>query len=131
MHVASDLRVSGRMKKSDITVVMPAFNKERFVARAIYSVLSQTIWPRHVIVVDDGSTDGTAIEVKKCRADAVEHLYQPNRGLAVARNAGIQKARTEFIGLLYANDEWKSCLLEDAYELFEKYTDLNAGVCYV
>lgn len=88
-----------------ISVIIPVFNGERFVAEAIESVLAQQIPDNEleILVVDDGSTDATA-----ARATAfggrVTYLYQPNRGAAAARNAGIARARGALLGLLDADD---------------------------
>ncbi len=87
-----------------ITVVIPAHNAGRYLARVLASVHAQTRRPDQVIVIDDGSTDDTA-----AIADAdpdVALIRQANAGASVARNAGIQAARGEWIAFLDADDEW-------------------------
>jgi len=109
----------------EFTVIIPAFNEERFVARAIESVLSQTIRPEQIVVVDDGSTDNTAAVVREYASDGVEYLYQDNRGLASARNTGIRAARGKYIGFLDSDDEWKKHLVSDVKGIFEKHPNLE------
>ncbi len=87
-----------------ISVVIPAFNAERFLPRSLASVFAQTLPPHEVIVVDDGSTDGTG-EVAAALGARV--IRQENRGLAAARNTGIQDASGEWIALLDADDSWE------------------------
>lgn len=92
-------------ERAAISVVIPVFNGERFIAAAIESVLSQTTSIFEVIVVDDGSTDGTRAVVTG-RGDRVRYERQVNAGPAAARNLGIEHARGEFVAFLDADDLW-------------------------
>ena len=112
------------MQGSEFAAIIPVFNGERFVARAIESVLSQTIRPEQIVVVDDGSTDNTAAMVMQYASDGVEYIYQDNGGSASARNAGIRAARGKYIGFLDADDEWKEHLVSDVKGVFEKHPNL-------
>ncbi|MBI4573499.1 MAG: glycosyltransferase family 2 protein, partial [candidate division NC10 bacterium] len=85
-----------------VSVILPVYNGERFLAAAIASILAQDYQPIEVIVVDDGSTDGTAAIARSFQG--VRYLYQPNQGPAFARNAGIAVARGAFIAFLDADD---------------------------
>lgn len=88
-----------------VSVIIPAYNADQFVAGAIRSVLGQT-YPRiEVIVVDDGSTDCTA-EVVASFGSAVRCLRQSNTGVSMARNKGANVAVGDYIGFLDADDEW-------------------------
>jgi len=87
-----------------VSCVIPVYNGERYLAEAIASVLAQTYRPIELIVVDDGSTDGSA-EVARSY-DEVRYIYQPNRGVAVARNVGVEAARGDFIAFLDQDDVW-------------------------
>ena len=116
--------MSEETENAEFTAVIPAFNEERFVARAIESVLSQTVRPRQIVVVDDGSTDNTAAVISRYAAEGVEHVRQDNSGLASARNTGIKTARGRYIGFLDADDEWKNFLIDDVKGLFEENPDL-------
>ncbi len=90
--------------ETTISVVIPAYNAERFLPRSLASVFAQTLPPQEVIVVDDGSTDGTGEVAAALGARVVR---QENRGLAGARNTGIQHASGEWIALLDADDSWE------------------------
>ncbi|MBL8850099.1 MAG: glycosyltransferase family 2 protein [Planctomycetaceae bacterium] len=88
-----------------ISVVIPAYNAEGCVARAIESVLAQTQAVREIIVVDDGSRDATAAAVEQFGAD-VRLIRQSNAGPAAARNHGVREAHCEWIAFLDADDAW-------------------------
>lgn len=89
-----------------ISVVIPVYNGQAFVAQAIESVLAQT-WPRvELIVVNDGSTDRSA-EVIARYADRLVLVEQENQGVAAARNAGIQRAQGDLVALLDQDDWWR------------------------
>jgi glycosyltransferase involved in cell wall biosynthesis len=97
--------------KYSVTAVIPAYNIEAYVGRAIESVLAQTRLADEIIVVDDGSTDGTAAAIKKY-LPRVKYVYQKNRGLAGARNAGIRESTCEWVAFLDGDDEWLPRFLE-------------------
>ena len=88
-----------------ISVVIPAYNADKTIVRAIDSVLAQTRRADEVIVVDDGSTDETARRIKRYGSQ-VRCIYQENAGPSVARNKGIEAANSEWIAFLDADDEW-------------------------
>ena len=95
-------------KEPLVSVIIPAYNAERFIARTLQSVLAQTYTNLEVIVVDDGSGDGTAQIVKSiAQTDRrIIFLQQPNLGVAAARNLGISKSTGEFIAPIDADDLW-------------------------
>ena len=87
-----------------VSLVIAAFNAEDFIARAIRSVLCQTLVPQEIIVIDDGSTDGTA-RVAAAFGGSVRVIRQENAGPGAARNAGIRAATGELVAFLDADDE--------------------------
>lgn len=87
------------------SVVIPTYNRRRFVVKAIDSVLNQTCRDCEIIVVDDGSTDGTAAMLEPY-CQAITLLRQENAGVSVARNAGIRATTGEWIAFLDSDDEW-------------------------
>lgn len=109
------------MSEPTISVVIPLYNKEREVARAIRSVLAQTLQPLELIVVDDGSTDRSAAEVEAFREPLARLIRQPNGGVCAARNRGIAEARGEYVALLDADDEWEPGFLSEIVSLITRY----------
>jgi len=95
--------VGANQPETTISVIIPAYNAERFLARSLASVYGQTLAPREVIVVDDGSTDGTA---RTAEALGAKVIKRPNGGIGAARNTGIRHATGEWIALLDADDSW-------------------------
>ena len=91
-------------RDAKISVVIPAWNSAHFLPRSLGSVFAQTLRPREVIVVDDGSTDSTAATAEKLGAKVIR---QANGGSAAARNAGMAAADGDWIALLDADDWWE------------------------
>jgi glycosyltransferase involved in cell wall biosynthesis len=91
-----------------VSVVIPAFNAERYIEETLHSALNQTYESIEVIVVDDGSTDRTSDIVKRVGAtdSRVWLIHQANAGVAIARNRGIEAARGQFIAMLDSDDLW-------------------------
>lgn len=88
-----------------VSVIIPVFNRERFVVEAIGSVLAQTLADFEIVVIDDGSTDGTAAAVQAIRDPRIRLVpHGVNCGLATARNTGLDEARGEFIAWLDSDD---------------------------
>ena len=95
-----------------ISVVIPTFNRIRLVARAIDSVLKQSLNPYEIIVVDDGSDDGTS-EMIQNKYKSIKLIQEQNNGVSAARNKGIEHAKGDWIGLLDSDDEWTEKKLEN------------------
>ena len=106
-----------------ISVVVPAYNTGVHISRAIESVLAQTRPVDEIIVVDDGSTDETASQVKKY-SKKVKYIYQENAGAGAARNTGIKAARYEWIAFLDGDDEWLPNKLKLQCELLQRHREL-------
>ncbi len=88
-----------------ISVIIPTWNRIAVLPRAIESVIHQTYQPHEILVVDDGSEDGTA-EMVRDRYPTVNLIMQSQKGVSAARNNGIKKAKGDWIGLLDSDDEW-------------------------
>ncbi|MBX9633673.1 MAG: glycosyltransferase [Magnetospirillum sp.] len=100
----------------DVSVIMPAYNNAGTVARALASIAGQTVRPREVIVVDDGSSDGTIAAVRamadRMNGVVLKLFRQANNGAGAARNRAIAEAEGEWLAFLDADDEWLPAKLE-------------------
>jgi glycosyltransferase involved in cell wall biosynthesis len=110
-----------------VTVVMPAYNVEQYIAAAIESVLAQTFCDFELLVVDDGATDGTAaIAESFVRRDSrVRLLQKTNGGLSSARNAALRRSTAPAIAILDSDDLWDPRFLEAQIELLAKRPDVD------
>jgi len=110
----------------EFSVVIPLYNKEKHISRAINSVLNQTTKEFELIIVDDGSEDFSVMQVEKFTDPRIRLIKQSNSGVSSARNKGIELARYEYIGFLDADDAWEPNFLETIENLIKRYPD--AGV---
>ncbi len=99
------------MSDPAVSVVLPTYNAERYIAAAVESVLDQTFRDFELIVVDDGSSDSTPGVLARF-GQRIRRLVQGNGGVARARNAGIQASRGRWIAFLDADDTWSPALLD-------------------
>lgn len=104
------------------SVIMPAYNAERFIDTAVNSVLMQTHGDFELIIVDDGSKDKTQEKILKHKDERIKYVRQQNSGVSAARNKGILESRGEFVCFLDSDDEWKSNHLEVLVSLIERYS---------
>ncbi len=109
-----------------ISVVIPAYNASRLIAHTLRSVLAQDLPDVEIIVVDDGSTDDTAVVVSQF--STVRLVTKTNGGLGSARNAGIRAAQGEFIGFVDSDDLWEPSKLRLQLELLRR-TNLRWAYC--
>jgi glycosyltransferase involved in cell wall biosynthesis len=100
-----------------VSVIIPTYNRAPVLGRAVESVLAQSLPSFELIVVDDGSSDGTTDVVSQF-GDRVKLIRQENRGASSARNAGIRASRGELIAFLDSDDEWLPSKLEKQAALF-------------
>lgn len=112
-----------------ISVVIPLYNKEKQIAYTLQSVFNQTFQDFEIVIIDDGSTDGSVAEVEKFSDSRIRLVHQQNAGVSAARNRGIEEAKGELIAFLDADDEWKSEYLATQYHLYQKYPDCSVFAC--
>lgn len=114
--------------KPAVSVIMPVFNTEKYVAEAIESVFSQTFRDLELICIDDGSSD-RSVEVIKSFGDRVLLLQnEQNCGIGKSRNRGMAVAKGRFIAFIDADDIWRPEKLEKQLKQFEK--DSSLSVCF-
>jgi glycosyltransferase involved in cell wall biosynthesis len=115
---------------SKVSVVIPVFNRPAAVRRAINSVLAQTFQDFEIIVVDDASTDATAVAVTALSDPRIRLVrHDRNRGGSAARNTGIEASSAPYVAFLDSDDEWLPTKLESQLELFRRSGD-RVGLAY-
>lgn len=112
-----------------ISVIIPLYNKEKQIVRTLQTVLNQTYSNFEVVVVNDGSTDGSVAQAASVDDARIRIVEQPNSGVAAARNRGIAAAKYDLVALLDADDEWKPAYLQTQMELVEKYPACSVFAC--
>jgi glycosyltransferase involved in cell wall biosynthesis len=118
-----------------VSVVIPTYNRARQIEAALESVLAQTYPEFEVIVVDDGSTDGTGEALRQLitqpggRGAPIRYFFQPNQGQSMARNKGIAEARGEWIAFLDSDDVWLPEKLEWQVRALEQFRD-QCSACF-
>lgn len=114
------------MPMERVSIVMPAFNVERYIVEAVRSALEQTHAAFEILVVDDGSSDGTLTRLKELHSfPTLQILQQPNRGASAARNAGIAAAQGDIVTFLDADDRLHPQLLEKSVEMLSRNPGLD------
>jgi len=113
-----------------ISCIVRVFNGELYLAEALDSILAQTYRPLEVIVVDDGSTDGTA-KLAGSYGEQVCYLWQSNAGPATACNLGLRAARGDFMAFLDADDVWHVDKLTRQLERFQSRPELDLSVTHI
>jgi glycosyltransferase involved in cell wall biosynthesis len=112
--------------RPSITVAIPVYQAERFIAETLESVLAQTHPPDEVIVVDDGSTDGTARELERFR-ERIRVIRQPNGGCAAAFNTAFREARCDFVAECGADDVWEPRKLERQIQALMRHPQIDVA----
>ena len=108
----------------NVSIIIPTYNREKFIGAAIQSVLDQTYQDFEVIVVDDGSTDGT-VDVVKEFSEKVRYIYQPNQGRSHARNHGLGLAKGRYIAFLDSDDLYLQEKLRLQVDFMEQHPEFG------
>ena len=107
------------------SVIIPTFNRRPFLEKAVESVLSQTCGDFELIIVDDGSTDGTGRMIQGCEDARLHYFFQPQRGVACARNQGLARARGACIAFLDSDDWWLKEKLARFREVIDEFPEIK------
>jgi glycosyltransferase involved in cell wall biosynthesis len=110
---------------SNISVIVPCFNAEKYLRSTLESILGQTVLPRRIIVIDDGSEDASK-EIAKTISPEIDVYSQTNQGCAAARNAGAELADTDWLTFLDADDTWTPDSLEVRLNAVRTGRDVDA-----
>ncbi len=117
--------VATRYKMMKFSVVIPLYNKVQSVSRTIKSVLSQTHHDFELIVVDDGSTDGSLDIVRKFNDERIRLVQKENGGVSSARNYGLKEAKADYVAFLDADDVWEPFFLEEQAKMIHDFPEAN------
>lgn len=106
-----------------VSVIMPVYNADKYLSKAIESVLNQTLKDFELILVDDGSKDNSSVicDTYAAKDKRICVIHQPNGGICAARNTGLKAAIGEYIAFIDHDDLYLPNLLEDNYNLAKKY----------
>lgn len=110
-----------------VSVIIPVYNGERYLAQTIESVLAQTYRPVEIVVVDDGSTDGTAVIAQSYQD--IRYIHQENQGHGRARHVGVRASRGEFLAFLDADDVWAPEKLHVQVEYLQRHPHVGYVIC--
>ncbi len=107
------------------SVVIPTYNRDKFIVDSVNSVLAQTFTYFELIVIDDGSTDDTERRLREVNDKRISYFYQDNSGVSIARNRGIKESRGEYIAFLDSDDIWKPEKLEITLKHISESPDIK------
>ena len=110
-----------------ISVVIPLYNKEKTIARAIHSVLNQTYKHFEVIIVNDGSIDNSLNIVQSIPDHRIKIITKKNGGVSSARNTGIKAATCSCIAFLDSDDMWLPWHLQTICRMINEHNDISTG----
>jgi glycosyltransferase involved in cell wall biosynthesis len=103
------------------TVIIPLFNKEKFIEATLKSVLNQSFTDFEILIVNDGSTDSSAAVIKTFTDPRIRYFKKENTGVSSARNYGIENAQTDHISFIDADDYWYPDFLQEMFQNIKKH----------
>ena len=118
-------------KNALVSVIIPTYNRKTYVQEAIYSALEQTYPQIEIIVIDDGSNDGTGPLLKSKYGHRIKYIFLENRGEAAARNVGIHQSDGEYLAFLDSDDIWMPTKIEKQVEFLKSRSDYGIVSCHV
>ncbi|MDL1967958.1 MAG: glycosyltransferase [Deltaproteobacteria bacterium] len=119
------------MNNPKISVIIPLFNHEKYIKEAVYSVLEQTFSDLELIIINDGSIDGSEEIVKQIKDERIKYYYQKNKGAHNTINRGIKLAKGEYISILNSDDVYYTNRFEEFLEILEDNNSINAVFSHI
>ena len=113
------------LNKPMISVVIPLYNKRNHIIRTVDSVLAQTFTDYELIIVDDGSSDGSPNLVENQRGDHIKLIRQANEGVSSARNHGVKAAKGDLIAFIDADDTWEPHFLAEISAMHSSFPEAD------
>ena len=110
---------------SFFSIIIPLFNKENFIENTIKSVLNQSFSDFEVLIINDGSTDKSEEKVLEFKDNRIQYFYKENSGVSSARNFGIEKAQSNYITFIDADDYWYPNFLQEMFENSNRFPELQ------
>ena len=107
------------------SIIIPLFNKENFIENTLKSVLNQSFSDFEVLIVNDGSTDKSEEKVLEFKDNRIQYFYKENSGVSAARNFGIEKAQSNYITFIDADDYWYPNFLQEMFENSNRFPELQ------
>ncbi|PJB12286.1 MAG: glycosyltransferase family 2 protein [Flavobacteriales bacterium CG_4_9_14_3_um_filter_40_17] len=107
------------------SVIIPLYNKEKFIKRTIESVLNQSFGDFELLIINDGSTDRSEAIVQSFSDQRIRYFLKKNEGVSAARNFGINQSKTCYIAFIDADDFWDADFLNQMKQLIESFPDQN------
>ena len=108
------------------SVIIPLFNKEKFIEATLKSVLNQTFIDFEILIINDGSTDNSATIIEGFDDPRIRYFLKENAGVSSARNDGIEKAQSNYISFIDADDYWYPDFLEEMFKIIQNYPQQKA-----
>ncbi|AWK04983.1 glycosyltransferase family 2 protein [Flavobacterium crocinum] len=105
------------------SIIIPLYNKENFIGNTIQSILDQTFQDFEIIIVNDGSTDKSEEKILQFKDSRIQYYSKKNEGASTARNYGIEKASSDFITFLDADDYWYPTFLETMFNNIQAFPE--------
>ncbi len=113
------------------SIVIPVFNKEKFVGNTLKSVLNQTFGDYEIIIINDGSTDNSEAVIRAFSDHRIQYFSKENEGVTVARNFGMKQAKSDFICFLDADDFWYPDFLKTMHAYSQKFPEHKVFACAI
>lgn len=113
------------MEKALVSIIMPAYNVASFISEAIHSVIAQNYENWELLIINDGSTDNTAIEINKFADKRIKSFHQENKGVSAARNVGLSQMQGEYFCFLDADDRFFKESISARIEKFRSDQELK------